>query len=202
MARQRRPRPSARRVKHIRHPVLGPIAFEYSAFAVDGRTDLSMVVYNPATRTDAADQRDDQFAVRTRTGLIVARGTMDARINQTIGVSRREHADRDTRLDPSRDGYRHAPPICRLGQVPTRKHSEREFRIRFRNAQARGRFSLDKSGREPYENQNHQRYRDPVGRHRDTGAGARPYRDREAGMAWSRSRAEPTTGPIVSGAHR
>jgi transcriptional regulator with XRE-family HTH domain len=34
-------------VKHIRHPVLGPLAFEYSAFSVDGRTDLSMVVYNP-----------------------------------------------------------------------------------------------------------------------------------------------------------
>ncbi len=40
-------------VKHIRHPVLGPLAFEYSAFAVDGRTDLSMVVYNPATQADA-----------------------------------------------------------------------------------------------------------------------------------------------------
>ena len=40
-------------VKHIRHPVLGPLAFEYSAFAVDGRPDLSMVVYNPATRADA-----------------------------------------------------------------------------------------------------------------------------------------------------
>ncbi|RDI99759.1 XRE family transcriptional regulator [Dyella solisilvae] len=40
-------------VKHIRHPVLGPLAFEYSAFAVDGRTDLSMVVYNPATPADA-----------------------------------------------------------------------------------------------------------------------------------------------------
>jgi len=40
-------------VKHIRHPVLGPIAFEYSAFAVDGRPDLSMVVYNPATQADA-----------------------------------------------------------------------------------------------------------------------------------------------------
>ena len=36
-------------VKHIRHPVLGPIAFEYSAFAVDGRPDLTLVVYNPAT---------------------------------------------------------------------------------------------------------------------------------------------------------
>jgi transcriptional regulator with XRE-family HTH domain len=40
-------------VKHMRHPVLGPLAFEYSAFAVDGRTDLSMVVYNPATPADA-----------------------------------------------------------------------------------------------------------------------------------------------------
>jgi transcriptional regulator with XRE-family HTH domain len=40
-------------VKHIRHPVLGAIAFEYSAFAVDGRSDLSMVVYNPATPADA-----------------------------------------------------------------------------------------------------------------------------------------------------
>jgi transcriptional regulator with XRE-family HTH domain len=34
-------------VKQIRHPVLGPIEFEYSAFAVDGRSDLTMVVYNP-----------------------------------------------------------------------------------------------------------------------------------------------------------
>jgi transcriptional regulator with XRE-family HTH domain len=40
-------------VKHLRHAVLGPLAFEYSAFAVDGRPDLSMVVYNPATPADA-----------------------------------------------------------------------------------------------------------------------------------------------------
>ncbi len=40
-------------VKHIRHAVLGPLAFEYSAFAVDGRPDLCMVVYNPATPADA-----------------------------------------------------------------------------------------------------------------------------------------------------
>jgi transcriptional regulator with XRE-family HTH domain len=40
-------------VKHIQHPILGPLAFEYSAFAVDGRPDLSMVVYNPATPADA-----------------------------------------------------------------------------------------------------------------------------------------------------
>jgi transcriptional regulator with XRE-family HTH domain len=40
-------------VKHIRHPALGPIAFEYSAFAVDGRPDLSLLIYNPATPADA-----------------------------------------------------------------------------------------------------------------------------------------------------
>jgi hypothetical protein len=40
--------------KHIKHPILGPLAFEYSAFQVDGRPDLSMVVYNPATAEDTA----------------------------------------------------------------------------------------------------------------------------------------------------
>jgi transcriptional regulator with XRE-family HTH domain len=44
-------------LKQIRHPVLGPIAFEYSAFAVDGRPDLSMVVYNPTTPADAQKVR-------------------------------------------------------------------------------------------------------------------------------------------------
>jgi transcriptional regulator with XRE-family HTH domain len=39
-------------VKHIRHPVLGPLAFEYSAFAVDGRPDLSLVIYNPVNAED------------------------------------------------------------------------------------------------------------------------------------------------------
>jgi transcriptional regulator with XRE-family HTH domain len=37
------------RVKHIKHPVLGKVTFEYSAFAVDGRPDLSMIVYHPTT---------------------------------------------------------------------------------------------------------------------------------------------------------
>jgi transcriptional regulator with XRE-family HTH domain len=41
-------------VKSLRHPVLGPITFEYSAFAVDGRPDLTMVVYNPTNPADAA----------------------------------------------------------------------------------------------------------------------------------------------------
>jgi len=47
------PRAHGEAVKQMRHPVLGPLAFEYSAFAVDGRTDLSMVVYNPTTPEDA-----------------------------------------------------------------------------------------------------------------------------------------------------
>lgn len=39
--------------KHLRHATAGMIALEYSAFAVDGRPDLSMVIYNPATPGDA-----------------------------------------------------------------------------------------------------------------------------------------------------
>jgi transcriptional regulator with XRE-family HTH domain len=39
--------------KHLRHPVAGLIGLEYSAFAVDGRPDLSLVIYNPATPADA-----------------------------------------------------------------------------------------------------------------------------------------------------
>jgi transcriptional regulator with XRE-family HTH domain len=40
------------RVKHINHPVLGPFGFEHSAFAVDGRPDLTMIVYNPVSDAD------------------------------------------------------------------------------------------------------------------------------------------------------
>jgi transcriptional regulator with XRE-family HTH domain len=40
-------------VKHMKHPVLGPIAFEYSTFAVDGRPGLTLAVYNPTTQADA-----------------------------------------------------------------------------------------------------------------------------------------------------
>jgi transcriptional regulator with XRE-family HTH domain len=44
-------------VKRLRHPAVGEIAFEYSAFAVDGRPDLAMVVYNPATPEDVGKVR-------------------------------------------------------------------------------------------------------------------------------------------------
>lgn len=40
-------------VKHLRHPALGEIALEHSQFAVDGRADLSLVVYNPVAEGDA-----------------------------------------------------------------------------------------------------------------------------------------------------
>ena len=36
-------------LKRIRHPELGLLELEFSAFAVDGRPELGMVVYNPAT---------------------------------------------------------------------------------------------------------------------------------------------------------
>jgi transcriptional regulator with XRE-family HTH domain len=39
--------------KQVRHPVAGLIALEYSAFAVDGRPDLGIVIYTPATPVDA-----------------------------------------------------------------------------------------------------------------------------------------------------
>ncbi|PLZ02619.1 transcriptional regulator [Burkholderia sp. WAC0059] len=54
--------------KHLRHPQVGLLAMEYSAFAVDGRPDLSMVVYNPATPADVDKVR----------GLIAARSAAPA----------------------------------------------------------------------------------------------------------------------------
>jgi len=39
--------------KRLRHSSLGLIELEYSGFAVDGRADLHMVVYNPTTSADA-----------------------------------------------------------------------------------------------------------------------------------------------------
>lgn len=39
--------------KLLYRPPVGPIAMEYSVFAVDGRKDLGMVVYNPAAPEDA-----------------------------------------------------------------------------------------------------------------------------------------------------
>ena len=41
--------------KTLRHPKLGVMSLEYSSFTVDGRSDLSMVVYNPSTPEVAAE---------------------------------------------------------------------------------------------------------------------------------------------------
>ncbi|HEY0594954.1 helix-turn-helix transcriptional regulator [Sphingopyxis sp.] len=36
-------------VKRLHHPGIGPIELEFSTFAVEGRSDLNMMIYNPAT---------------------------------------------------------------------------------------------------------------------------------------------------------
>ncbi|MDX8467146.1 helix-turn-helix transcriptional regulator [Mesorhizobium sp. VK23B] len=40
-------------VKRLRHPEIGLIELEFSVFAVDGRPELGMVVYNPVNGSDA-----------------------------------------------------------------------------------------------------------------------------------------------------
>ena len=40
-------------VKVLHHPIAGLLSMEFSAFAVDGRPDLNMVIYNPAMPADA-----------------------------------------------------------------------------------------------------------------------------------------------------
>jgi transcriptional regulator with XRE-family HTH domain len=39
-------------IKQLRHPIAGIVSLEYSTFVVDGRPDLSLVVYNPVTPDD------------------------------------------------------------------------------------------------------------------------------------------------------
>ncbi|WAH65001.1 helix-turn-helix transcriptional regulator [Xanthomonas hortorum] len=44
-------------IKHIRHPILGEMEMEYSSFAVEGRTDLILLVCNPVHQADAGSIR-------------------------------------------------------------------------------------------------------------------------------------------------
>jgi transcriptional regulator with XRE-family HTH domain len=44
-------------VKQIRHPAAGLVKLEFSSFAVEGRPELGMIVYNPATRADTENVR-------------------------------------------------------------------------------------------------------------------------------------------------
>lgn len=53
--------------QHLTHPVLGEMTLNYSGFVVDGRPDLSMLVYDP----DTAEQRE-----RIRVHLRQAQGGM------------------------------------------------------------------------------------------------------------------------------
>jgi transcriptional regulator with XRE-family HTH domain len=51
-------------VKRIRHPEIGSIELEFSEFAVDGRPDLAMIVYNPAN-DDTAERIQAFVAARS-----------------------------------------------------------------------------------------------------------------------------------------
>ena len=51
-------------VKRIRHPEIGLIELEFSIFAVDGRPDLGMIVYNPVA-PDGADRIRSLIAARS-----------------------------------------------------------------------------------------------------------------------------------------
>jgi len=48
------PAASSDEIKHMEHPVFGSVSLEYSSFAVDGRPDLILAVYNPVTAADAS----------------------------------------------------------------------------------------------------------------------------------------------------
>ena len=40
-------------VKRLHHPEAGLLAMEFSSFAIEGRPELGMIVYNPASTADA-----------------------------------------------------------------------------------------------------------------------------------------------------
>ena len=62
-------------IKRLHHPVAGLIALEFSTFAVDGRPDLSLVVYNPATPADADKIRGLITArAKAASGIDISRG--------------------------------------------------------------------------------------------------------------------------------
>jgi len=48
------PSPGLNVIRQFRHPHLGTLSLEHSAFAVDGRTDLLLSVYTPMSADDAA----------------------------------------------------------------------------------------------------------------------------------------------------
>lgn len=69
--------------KHMRHPKAGTISLECSAFAVDGRPDLSMMIYNPTTPEDGERVRS---LLEPRTTLAVAGSPTRKRTQQASSV--------------------------------------------------------------------------------------------------------------------
>jgi hypothetical protein len=65
-------------LKRIRHPELGMLELEFSAFSIDGRPDLGMIVYNPAT-PDTAE--------RIRLAMVAGAGDMRADSTISPGLS-------------------------------------------------------------------------------------------------------------------
>jgi len=55
-------------MKRIRHPEHGLLELEFSAFSVDGRPDLGMIVYNPASRATARRIEAVMSCVEKRSG--------------------------------------------------------------------------------------------------------------------------------------
>ncbi len=45
-------------LKQLKHPVVGVLSMEYSSFAVDGRPDLTLVIYQPETAEDTKRVRE------------------------------------------------------------------------------------------------------------------------------------------------
>ncbi|WP_404714310.1 helix-turn-helix transcriptional regulator [Sphingomonas sp. MMS24-J13] len=55
-------------VKRIHHPEIGLLELEFSTFSVEGRPDLGMIVYNPAT-SEAAERIASLMALREQQGV-------------------------------------------------------------------------------------------------------------------------------------
>jgi transcriptional regulator with XRE-family HTH domain len=55
-------------IKRLQHPELGPVELEYSAFSVDGRPDLGLIVYTPLD-SDVAQRIKALAALHRRDGV-------------------------------------------------------------------------------------------------------------------------------------
>ncbi len=74
-------------LKRLYHPELGLLELEFSAFAVDGRPELGMVVYNPAT-DDVAERIRHHLGVGAAQGGTTASGAEPAPERPLLGADR------------------------------------------------------------------------------------------------------------------